>query len=91
MSEWQPISTAPKDADALLLSDGVTVDVGGWISAADQGAEPEEELRISAGWWLLFTSITPTHWMPLPHPPSVNAGATPVEKGAPESAPNRSE
>lgn len=67
---WQPIETADKDADALLLSDGCFVDVGGWLSAADQGAEPEEEFRISAGWWLLQHShMRPTHWMPLPAPP----------------------
>lgn len=74
MADWQPIATAPKDADVLLLSDGQAVDVGGWISAADQGAEPEEEFRIAAGWWFLHTSdMTPTHWMPLPDLPAAEA------------------
>lgn len=67
---WRPIATADKDADVILLTDGSVVDVGGWISAADQGADPEEEFRIAAGWWLLNCSeMRPTHWMPLPPPP----------------------
>lgn len=75
---WQPIEDAPKDADALLLTDGVTVDVGGWLSAADQGAEPEEEFRILAGWWFLHTvDMKPTHYMLFPDP-QATASAEPL-------------
>ena len=71
MSEWQPIETAPRDGTNIVLFDGQRVSVGGWVSAADQGAEPGEEYLISAGWWSLDLSDNqPTHWMPLPDPPT---------------------
>lgn len=66
---WHPIATAPKGGTNIILSDGSLVSEGGWISAADQGAEPEEEFRIAAGWWSLETIEHPTHWQPLPSPP----------------------
>lgn len=82
VQQWQPIETAPKDADAILLSDGVTVDVGGWINAAAQGCDPGEEYLVSEGWWFLRTiDMQPTHWMPLPLQPG---GLVPVEKSTEE-------
>lgn len=73
---WQPIETAPKDADVLLLTDGDEVSFGGWLSAADQGAEPDEEFRIAAGWWVYDGfDMKPTHWMPLPSPPRASRHA----------------
>lgn len=72
MREWQPIETADKEAYAILLTDGREVDVGGWVSAADQGAEMGEEYAIAAGWWFLGNiDMVPTHWMPLPDPPEI--------------------
>lgn len=68
---WQPIATAPKDGTTILLYGEGAVTVGGWMSAADQGAEPDEEYLIAAGWWSLdLRDNAPTHWMPLPDPPS---------------------
>jgi len=57
MTEWQDISTAPKDGTNLLVTDGETTALG-WHDEFD---EPEEPW---CGWikW-------PTHWMPLPAPP----------------------
>jgi hypothetical protein len=70
MSEWQPISTAPKDGQTIVLFGEGLVTVGGWVSAADQGAEPSEEYSIAADWWSLdLRNNAPTHWMPLPDPP----------------------
>ena len=65
MSEWQPIETAPKDADILLL-----------YSARD-GVQPGywDDLKEPHGWVAVETqSLTggrmkPTHWM-LPEPPT---------------------
>ena len=68
--DWQPIETAPKDGTSIILFDGKMVSYGGWVSAADQGAEPEEEFRIAAGWWSVdLHDNQPTHWMPLPSIP----------------------
>ena len=68
--QWQPIETAPKDGRSILLLNGDQVSYGGWISAADQGADVGEEYLIAAGWWSVDLSDNdPTHWMPLPTPP----------------------
>lgn len=64
MSEWQPIETAPKwpGYEALILFDGKRVftgwkgDGGQWY--CDQFADHLSEID------------PPTHWMPLPEPPS---------------------
>lgn len=66
MSEWQPIATAPKDGTAILA----------WHP--DWQDEPLS-LRWHGHWhkWILNGVLLdlgdwgePTHWMPLPPPPS---------------------
>jgi hypothetical protein len=63
MSEWQPIETAPKDGSQLLgwaNGDYATFRwTGGYFNLIVAGTFAED-----AAWW-------PTHWMPLPTPPSV--------------------
>lgn len=75
MKEWQPIETAPKDGTELLLyerrerlidDDFIEVDYvfTGWWN---------KESYINACWECLeydAFSHNPTHWMPLPKPPS---------------------
>ena len=69
MSEWQPIETAPKDGTACLVTyDGIVVPARWRLS------------RISKnlfGWHLdnwsdldIEFAMNPTHWMPLPEPPT---------------------
>ena len=63
MSEWQPIETAPKDGTAVLVYDGkiTTAEwygLGGYWSLCRVGA------------WAEDSETDPTHWMPLPDPPS---------------------
>ena len=71
MSEWRPIETAPRDGTKVLLCE------------ADQPTE------IVLGWWLQnawrdygdigcggFDDYNPTHWMPLPEPPSDDVAVT---------------
>lgn len=59
---WQPIETAPRDGENVLLAHAGRVTAGWfddyndcWFEALDVG---EESIR-----------IRPTHWMPLPEPP----------------------
>lgn len=64
MTEWQPIDTAPKDGEWLLV-------YGFWYPKGDYsgitlGAYlPDEEM------WTFEGDLMdrPTHWMPLPAPP----------------------
>ena len=72
MSEWQPIETAPKDGTYIVVSDGVRVSLGLWVSDVDQGADYEGQIGM-AGWWSVDLGAKldrPTHWMPLPDPPA---------------------
>lgn len=69
--EWQDISTAPKGSGAsygprILATDGDTVSGSywgwdGWRCEAD--ATTEYDVAVHEIW-------KPTHWMPLPTPPS---------------------
>lgn len=60
--DWQPIETAPTDGTRILGSDGYTIEVifnargTGWFNQS-------AELSL----WKVFP---PTHWQPLPPPPS---------------------
>jgi hypothetical protein len=69
-SQWQDISTAPKDADFILLAAGGRVSVGGWTTDLDCGADWEGQTGM-AGWWVVDSlgECEPTHWQPLPPPP----------------------
>lgn len=70
MSKWKPIKTAPKDGTTII---GWTKDWGEpmliqWV-CIQQWNDPKDVF----GWaeesdW--STSVTPTHWMPLPKPPA---------------------
>ena len=69
MSEWKPISTAPKDGTHVLVwSNGV----GHWVASfrLPMRGEPQceghyvKEWRDGGGRW-----ATPTHWQPLTTPP----------------------
>lgn len=69
-SGWQPIETAPRERRILAVVDGLVrfvvwgktshVPMFGWC-LVDQGAEDSELCE-------------PTHWMPLPAPPSETGG-----------------
>lgn len=71
---WQPIETAPKDGTSVLIAVGATgedkcvgeasvdTDSGRWWWANSHGEYWAEEIDIRWGW--------PTHWMPLPEPPT---------------------
>lgn len=76
MSDWQPIETAPKDETVVLL---FIPDFGGgddnpcMITGFHDGYDGPH--RIGAGWTSndmarVATGGSPTHWMPLPQPPT---------------------
>ena len=77
MSEWQPISTAPKDGTPVLV-----------FSPYEDRNEPTnvvvakyEIYGPDNEWWVYCEAVLadisgqidpePTHWMPLPSPPKV--------------------
>ena len=66
MNEWKPIETAPKDGTRILLATNDYVFEGYWHQYSPH----------CDGWWKvsdienLGNTIYPTHWMPLPEPPT---------------------
>lgn len=72
MSEWQPIETAPKDGSRIIgwVGEIVTLDyvppcrIGskGHIHIPEQWVQESDSGRC--------TPFMPTHWMPLPSPPT---------------------
>jgi len=66
---WQPIETAPKDETEVLLWCGPReMQLGVWQ------ASPSVE---GGGWWMTTaecSTIYPTHWQPLPAPPTTPGG-----------------
>lgn len=73
MDEWKPIKSAPKDGTEILAWDGKNI----WISAWSENSALARKVEFD--WVVLGSSgpefgtcatITPTHWMNLPKPPS---------------------
>ena len=70
MSDWQPISTAPKDGVVVLtiheddLYPQCAFHMGVWM----RQTEGPEDMHGPGKWEPLYR--TPTHWMPLPEPPN---------------------
>jgi hypothetical protein len=77
MKEWHPIETAPKDGTLVLLhpSGHWTADVNSDCEVGYWDVDCEE--------WIAAGSRAddytgPTHWMPLPEPPSPAASEPPA-------------
>lgn len=70
-SEWQPISTAPKDKDLqLYCKDTQEQFVGQWMQCLEDDHEMFVTARcISDDGESITVGCKPTHWMPLPNPP----------------------
>ncbi len=79
MSEWRPIATAPKDGTFVLLfvagREAWCPTVGRWNDGQTYNSFGE---ILSEGWGDEITTFhvpglnMPTHWMPLPAPPSTD-------------------
>ena len=79
MSEWQPIKTAPKDGNAVLLHVGWPWPVvGAWNEHQKEWVYVQLNTGVIDGEWHdtyfenEYTTDEATHWMPLPELPEVN-------------------
>lgn len=84
--EWQPIATAPKNrTEILAYRDGAGIFMARWIAPAEFLSSREIDMvdmtaddLEKADWFCadfiqgcrLDGNLAPTHWMPLPAPPS---------------------
>jgi hypothetical protein len=86
--DWQPIETAPKDGKKIILyyknrnNFGRTV-MGCWVTEEQANETDTDDVGLEAGWyeqidnWDDYSQIAihegePTHWMPLPKPPTAH-------------------
>tara|TARA_R110000824_G_C14847424_1_gene639740 strand:- start:75 stop:293 length:219 start_codon:yes stop_codon:yes gene_type:complete len=71
MTDWQDISTAPKDGTIVLLAGDGWIDAGAWVSELNDSDDPDGWTCWSVASWNYqeWSFARPTHWMPLPEPP----------------------
>ena len=64
MTEWQPIETAPKDdyQEILVFHNG-GITIARWYEENQEWVYQHELLSLDS-------VASPTHWMPLPEPPT---------------------
>lgn len=67
--EWQPIETAPKDGTAILA---YAPDIGRGFYGVAQWAHSDPDFPQTVPGWFWPFAIRPTHWMPLPPPPTAS-------------------
>jgi len=66
MGEWQPIETAPRDALVLIACSGWGADkllIASRRDYSESGWVNQNAVPVPVSW-------EPTHWQPLPRPPS---------------------
>jgi hypothetical protein len=96
-STWRPIESAPKDVN-VILSNGKDVAQGWWCDEPPSIREHRDldgryidqtESDGYTGWLDCDGGMLPdpTHWMPLPTPPSTGADTERARSNDPESAP----
>ena len=75
-SEWQPIETAPKDSKARLVwcPENMCIYCVSWRDGFDCEYDDEKGWTVFGGGWRDVIQ-RPTHWMPLPTPPTNLKGA----------------
>ncbi len=78
MSEWQPISTAPRDGTPVLLGGRwlpfETLPGGEWCSVVALYGSMSSYAEDAGDWFagveqVASWNVAWTHWMPLPDPP----------------------
>jgi hypothetical protein len=80
---WQPIETAPKDDDTLIL---VANEEGVWVAkyrpvyqSGFKPSNPWSSMLLNHDHIKFHKSHAPTHWMPLPKPPTAIAKDTQLD------------
>jgi hypothetical protein len=78
MSQWQTIETAPKDGTLIIAyQPGGTYSNGIAYPATVGTASWQRDGVGGYGWWGPYNPRDyPTHWMPLPDPPTVEPNST---------------
>ncbi|AHE52662.1 DUF551 domain-containing protein [Sphingomonas sanxanigenens] len=69
MSEWQDIGTAPKMREILLWADTSAPSFSNWRMASGYYSDAHDAW-IWGGEVVREWAHPPTHWMPLPEPPT---------------------
>lgn len=78
MNDWQPIETAPKDGTEVLLWGRCERD--GQFFAYDCNVGWYDDGSIGdKGWTARDLPIEPSHWMPLPKPPTAITAPPPEQ------------
>ena len=74
MSEWQPISTAPKDRYIIVFNKNTRAYIAIWVQNPFNGDEDWSVGNLGHGNRTLVGTPAPTHWYPVPNPPTfINA------------------
>jgi hypothetical protein len=69
MSDWKPIETAPKDREIMIVRNG-KIRIGKWDDDR-YNKKPRPYWRDHQGRNIsTMRYLPPTHWMPLPEPPT---------------------
>jgi hypothetical protein len=88
---WRDIATAPRDGTDCVLWDGRRARFGSW--RVDEGFASKEPMWLDDSYddfscGFASVPITPTHWMPLPPPPSADSlGGDVAKRSEPDALP----
>jgi hypothetical protein len=66
---WQPIKTAPKDGDCIIVYVPRNKHISGFVTQASWDCGMWVYHDVLDGYHECDTEINPTHWQPLPQPP----------------------
>lgn len=87
--KWQSIETAPKDGTTILLCENGYVTVGYYVPQYSdrrvfvrkaKDGDVYKTITDDNSYWSCISEIyTPTHWMPLPEPPTDTLASTEVK------------
>lgn len=68
--EWRPIESAPKDGSDVLVVNDRGIFVAQWNEDGPDNCLDEFWHVRDGKYWHDLRGMKPTHWMPLPDPPS---------------------
>lgn len=85
--DWQPISTAPKDGEWIIATDGREVEPLAWVEDGYGDGYTGWAYGSTSWGGTLYdgtndAAMKPTHWMPLPPPPYATKADSDGDDGA---------